>query len=120
MENAMPEWWARSDALRDVLVEIGRLPPPQRKFDLSEIQSGWLVFDRELEPVGRVEGLVGRYVIVRRSYWRFYLWQRLYVPETAIGETHQGAVLLNIPRPWIGSMGWGHPPRKPPPASTHA
>jgi hypothetical protein len=88
LENAMPEWWARSDALRDVLVEIGRLPPPQRKFDLSEIQPGWRVFDRELEPVGRVDGVLGRYVTVRRSFWGVYLWQRLYLPETAIGETH--------------------------------
>jgi len=116
----MPEWWARSDALRDVLVEIGRLPPPQRKFDLSEIQPGWRVFDRELEPVGRVDGVLGRYVTVRRSLWGVYLWQRLYVPETAIGETHEGAVMLNIPRAWVRDMGWGHPPRKPPKKSTHA
>jgi hypothetical protein len=115
----MPDWWARSDGLRDVLVELGRLPPPQRKFDLTEIRPGWLVFDRDLEPIGRAEGLVRRYVVVRRSYWRMYLWQRLYVPDTAIGETHEGSVLLNIPRAWIGAMGWGHPPRKPPKAWTH-
>jgi len=62
---------------------------------------------------------VGRYVVVRRSYWRMYLWQRPFVPDTAIGETHEGSVLLNIPRAWIGAMGWGHPPRKPPKAWTH-
>jgi hypothetical protein len=115
----MPDWWARSDALRDVLVEIGRMPPPQRKFDLSEIQKGWLVFDRDLDPIGRVDGVVGRYLTVRRSYRGVYLWQRLYVPETAIGETHEGAVLLNIPRVWVRDMGWGRPPRKPPHPSAH-
>jgi len=44
-------------------------------------------------------------MVVRRSYWRMYLWQRLFVPDTAIGETHEGSVLLNVPRAWIGAMG---------------
>jgi hypothetical protein len=66
---AMPDWWARSDALRDVLVEIGHMPPAQRKFDLAEIQPGWHVFDRDLVPVGRVEAVIGRYVTVRRFRW---------------------------------------------------
>ncbi|HEY5486342.1 MAG TPA: hypothetical protein VIK06_01730 [Candidatus Limnocylindrales bacterium] len=114
----MPDWWARSDALRDVLVEIGSMPPAQRKFDLAEIQPGWHVFDRDLVPVGRVEAVIGRYVTVRRSRWGVFLWERLYVPDTAIGETHEGARLLNVPRAWIGDMGWGRPPRKPPDPST--
>ena len=114
----MPEWWARSDALRDVLVEIGRIPPPQRRFDLTEIGPGWLVLDRDNETIGRVEAVVGRYVTVRRARW-VYLWQRLYFPETAIGETHEGAIVLNVPRAWIRDMGWGNPPRKSSGRSTH-
>jgi hypothetical protein len=110
----MPDWWATSDALRDLLVEQGRVPPPQRHFGFDEIEPGWLVYDNERERVGRVAGLAGRYVVVQRLVWRVYLWTRLYIPESAIGEAHEGAVMLNVPRDWLGSMGWGRPPRQPP------
>jgi hypothetical protein len=110
----MPNWWATSDALRDLLVEQGRMRPPQRSFQLDEIEPGWLVYDNEREHVGRVVDLAGRYIVIQRRMWHMYLWTRLYIPESAIGEAHEGVVLLNIPRDWVGSMGWGHPPRRPP------
>jgi hypothetical protein len=113
-EKSMPDWWATSDALRDVLVDMGRMEPPQRKFELADIQPGWLVYDDERELIGRVDGLVDRYLVVRRKFGRFYLWVRLYVPETGLGEAHEGVVLLNVPRAWIGGMGWDRPPRLPP------
>ncbi len=109
----MPDWWTTSDALRDVLVEQGRLPPPQRSFKLDEIEPGWLVYDNERERVGRVTGQAGHYLVVQRQHWRVYLWTRLYIPESAVGEIHEGFVLLNIPRDWVGAMGWGRPPRQP-------
>lgn len=107
----MPDWWAISDALRDVLVEQGRLPPPRRTFRLEEIEPGWLVYDNALERVGRVDGLEGEFVIVRRSFRRVYTWRRLYVPRSAIAEAHERYVVLNVPRSWIQSMGWTNPPR---------
>jgi hypothetical protein len=110
----MPDWWATSDALKDVLVETGRLPPPQRRFDLSEIGPGWLVYDNELERVGRVVGQVDGYLTVQRCYHRIYVWLRLYIPPTAIREAHEGTVLLNVPRCWVGAMGWGRRPHGPP------
>jgi hypothetical protein len=110
----MPDWWATSDALRDVLVETGHMPPPQRTFDLEEIRPGWLVYDSERERIGRIDGLIDSYLIVRRSFGRIYLWLRLYIPATALGEAHEGSVILNVPRRWIGEMGWGRPPRRPP------
>jgi len=109
----MPEWWANSDALRDVLVMMGRLPPPQRRFELSEIEPGWLVFDNERERIGRVTGQVDGYLVVQRYFHGVYVWLRLYVPPTYIGEAHEGAILLSIRRDWVAVMDWGHPPRKP-------
>lgn len=108
----MPEWWANSDALRDVLVQTGRMSPPQRKFDLREIKPGWLVFDNNRERIGRVTGQIEDHLIVQRRIGRVYLWLRLYVPPTAIGEAHEGSVLLNVSKDWIGSMDWGRPPRR--------
>lgn len=110
----MPDWWATSDALRDVLVETGRLPPPRRTFKIEDIGSGWLVFDSERELVGRVEGLRDRYLVVRRRIWRFFLGSRLYVPAEALHEAHEGFVLLNVTCEELASMGWGRPPRRPP------
>ena len=112
----MPDWWAHSDALRDLLVDMGRLPPPQRKFAFEEIRPGWLVYDNRLEPIGRVCGQLDRYIVVQRSFHGFYLWLRLYIPADAIGRAREEAVLLNISRDWIGAMGWNRPPRVPPAA----
>ncbi|MGA3056431.1 MAG: hypothetical protein ABSE70_00110 [Candidatus Limnocylindrales bacterium] len=112
----MPDWWAHSDALRDLLVELGRLPPPQRKFDFEEIQPGWLVYDNRFEPIGRICGQLDRYIVVQRLFHGFYIWLRLYIPEDAIGHAREGSVRLNIPRAWIGAMGWNRPPRLPPAA----
>jgi hypothetical protein len=114
----MPDWWATSDALRDLLVAAGKAPAPQRSFALEEILPGWLVYDSEREPVGRVDGLMDRYLVVRRRFWGFLTWRRIYVPETGLGEAHEGSVILNVPRSWIGTMGWGRPPRRPPPRPT--
>jgi hypothetical protein len=112
----MPDWWVRSDALRDLLVDTGRMPPPQRKFDLGEVEPGWLVYDRDVERIGRVRGRIGDYLIVQRWFRLWYVWFRLYIPATAIGDARQGSVFLNIPKAWLGSMDWGHPPRRPPTA----
>jgi hypothetical protein len=110
----MPDWWTDSHAIRDVLVAQGRATPPRRNFDLREIRPGWLVYDNEREPIGRVSGQIDRYVVVQRSFHGFYLWLRLYVPESAIGEAHEGSVSLNVPRDWVGAMGWDRPPREAP------
>lgn len=107
----MPDWWAVSDALHDLLVEQGRLPRPRRTFRLEEIERGWLVFDNDLEHVGCVEALSGDYVEVRRAFHRIYTWQRLYVPRAAVAEVHERYLVLNVPRAWIGSLGWGSRPR---------
>ena len=109
----MPDWWANSDALRDVLVETGGMTPPKRRFDLEEVRPGWLVYDSERELIGRIEGRIDSYLIVRRSFGRIYLWLRLYIPARALGEAHEGSLVLNVPRSWIGDMGWGRPPRRP-------
>ena len=107
----MPDWWASSDALRDLLVESGRKAAPRRTFELHEIRAGWLVYDRDREPIGCVLGLVERFLVVgRHPFWHYYL-TRLYVPESAIGEAHEGAVILNVPEEWLGSMGWDRRPR---------
>jgi hypothetical protein len=116
----MPDWWAHRDALRDMLVEMGRLPPPQRRFELGEMRDGWLVYDNERELIGRVAGRLDRYLIVQKQVRGFYLWFRWYVPATAIGEIHEGAVLLNVSRRWIDGLGWKRPPRKPPARWQHS
>jgi hypothetical protein len=116
----MPDRLVISDALHDVLVESGRLPAPQRRFDLGEIEPGWLVCDNDGERVGRVESQVDGYLVIRRCFGGVYLWLRLYIPPTAIRETHEGIVSLNIPRRWVGSMGWARRPRAAPtPPHTH-
>jgi hypothetical protein len=112
--RSMPDWWSDSDSLRNALTEPPGLLPPKRKFDLSQVRPGWLVLDNESEPVGRIGGQIDRYLIVQRSFHGFYLWMRLYIPEGAVGEVHEGSVSLNIPRDWIPGMGWNRPPRKPP------
>ena len=117
----MPDRWVDSDPLRDMLVEMGRLPPPQRRFSLHEIAVGWLVYDNEREPVGRVTDHVDGYLVVRRTLLGHGLpWWRAYIPASAIGVAHEGAVLLNVPRAWIGRLGWGRPPRKPPARWQHS
>jgi hypothetical protein len=110
----MPDWWATSDALRDVLVETGRLPQPQRTFRFDEIRPGWLVYDNDLERIGRVVGHDDGYLVIARRLWRFYLPLRLYVPPQGLRETHEGVVLLTVPRTWLGRMGWDRAPRRPP------
>ncbi len=109
----MPDWWVQSDALRDMLVDMGRMPPPRRRFDLQEIEPGWLVYDTELERIGRVLGQIDGYLVVQRRFGRLYVWLRLYIPATAIGGARQGSVFLNVSRSWLGGMGWNHPPRNP-------
>jgi hypothetical protein len=117
----MPDRWVDSDPLRDMLVEMGRLPAPQRRFSLHEIAVGWLVYDNEREPVGRVTDHVDGYLVVRRTLFGHALpWWRAYIPASAIGVAHEGAVLLNVPRAWIGRLGWGRPPRKPPARWQHS
>lgn len=116
----MPDWWVRDDALQAILVDMGLLPPPRRRFDLAEIEPGWLVYDTQLERIGRVERQVDGYLVVQRWFARMYVWRRLYIPATAIGEARQGWVFLNIPRSWLGEMGWNHPPRKPPEQWRHS
>jgi hypothetical protein len=110
----MPDWWADSDALRDMLVESGRMTAPRRTFELHEIRPGWPVYDSDREPIGSVLGLVDRYLVVgRHPLWRYWL-TRLYVPESAIGEAHEGVVILNVPEEWLASMGWQRKPRERP------
>jgi hypothetical protein len=116
LESAMPNWWADSDAVREALTRGGRLPRPPRKFDLEQVRPGWLVVDNERQAIGRVSGQIDRYVVVQRAFHGFYLWLRLYVPESAIGEAHQGTLALNVSRGWVASMGWDRPPRQPPKA----
>jgi hypothetical protein len=117
----MPDRWVDSDPLRDMLVEMGRLPPPQRRFSLHDVAVGWLVFDNERELVGRVASHLDPYLVVHRAFHGHYvpLW-RAYVPASAIGQAREGAVLLNVPRDWIGGLGWGRPPRKPPARWQHS
>ena len=111
----MPDRWVDRDPLREILVDMGRLPPPQRRFSLSEIAPGWRVFDVDRELVGRVAGQAEGYLIVERAFYGHFIgWWRVYVPPTAVSQAHERAVLLNVPRAWIGRMGWNRPPRKPP------
>jgi len=117
----MPDRWVDSDPLHDMLVEMGRIPAPQRRFSLHEIAVGWLVFDNERELVGRVADHVDGYLEVHRFFHGYCLsWWRTYIPASAIGGAHEGAVLLNVPREWIGKLGWGRPPRKPPARWQHS
>ncbi len=117
----MSDHWVDSDPLRDMLVEMGRLPAPQRRFSLLEIAVGWLVFDNERQLVGRVADHLDGYLKIHRALFGHYfpLW-RVYVPASAIREAHEGAVQLNVPRGWIGRLGWGRPPRKPPARWQHS
>ncbi len=117
----MSDRWTDSDPLRDMLVEAGQLPAPKRRFSLADIAVGWGVFDNERELVGRVGGHVDDYLIVRRSLLgNLFSWWCIYVPASAVAQAREGAVLLNVPRDWIGKMGWGRPPRKPPAAWQHS
>jgi hypothetical protein len=121
----MTERWTDRDPLREILVEMGRLPAPQRRFAISEIAPGWRVFGNEYELIGLVAGHVtGRvedYLIVHRVFRGHFLsWWRAYVPVSAIGQAREGAVLLNVPRGWVGRMGWNRPPRKLPQGWQHS
>jgi hypothetical protein len=113
--------WIDKDPLRDILVEMGRLPPPKRRFSLGEIGVGWRVFSNERQFIGRVGGLLDEYLLVHRAFHGHVLsWWNLYVPASAIGQAREGAVLLNVPSDWIGKLGWGRPPRKPPTRWQHS
>lgn len=105
------EWWATSDALRDVLVEIGRAAPAQRVFAISEIGPGWVVLDNEEVRVGMAGGwVIGRdeaFLVVRRNWHR-----TVYVPTSAIACVHDGTVSLNVPLDWVASMDWTKRPRE--------
>lgn len=100
----MGQWWAERDALREVLVDMGRCEPPKRTFLASEIERGWVVLDNALEKIGLADGWVEEYLVVRRRFWR-----TLYVPPSGIGRVREGAVVLNVPGRWISTMGWGKP-----------
>lgn len=117
----MSDRWIDKDPLRDILVETGRMPAPKRSFSLSEIGLGWRVFSNERELVGRVAGRQDEYLVVHRALLGHVLsWWSVYVPASAIGQAHEGAVLLNVSRDWIGKLGWNRPPRKPPASWQHS
>ncbi len=104
------EWWAISDALRDVLVETGRAAPPQRVFAVPDVQRGWPVLDNEQVRIGTVErwefGTEDAFLVVGRMFR-----PTLYVPTSAIRAIHEGSVELNVPRDWLASLDWKSPPR---------
>ncbi len=117
----MPDRWIDRDPLREILVEMGQLPPPQRRFSIGEIAPGWRVFGNERELIGMVSGRIDDYLVIHRAFLgHFVSWWRAYVPTTAIAQVHEGGVLLNIPGRWVGRMGWGRPPRKPPARWQHS
>jgi hypothetical protein len=110
----MSDRWIDKDPLHEILVEMGQATPPKRRFTLADIAVGWRVFSNERELVGRVAGLEEDYLHVHRAFRGHILsWWNLYVPASAIGQAREGAVLLNVPRDWVGKLGWGRPPRKP-------
>jgi hypothetical protein len=117
----MSDRWPDRDPLRDILVEMGQLPAPKRRFSMSDIAVGWRVFSNERELIGRVAGREEDYLFVHRTFRGHVLsFWHVYVPASAIGQAREGAVLLNVPRSWIGKLGWSRPPRKPPPRWQHS
>ena len=117
----MTDRWIEREPLREILVAMGKIPPPKRRFSLLEISIGWRVFGNDRELVGRVSGHVDEYLVVERVFHGHFLsFWRMYVPASAIAQTREGAVLLNVPRKWVGSMGWNRPPRRPPAAWRHS
>ena len=99
------------DALHDVLVAEGRIPPPRRTFRLSDVQPGWDVVDNRDAWVGTVEAVREEYLVVRRGF----LVPTLYVPLRGLGQVREDVVALNVPAAWVGELGWEQPPRSPAP-----
>ncbi len=95
------------DALHDVLVQSGRIPPPRRTFSLSDIKVGWDVVDNRDELVGTVLAVGEDYVAVHRGL----LAGNVFVPLSGIGQVREEVVSLNVDRSWLDQLGWRRQPK---------
>ncbi len=87
--------WSR--AARSSIIE--RAPGPARRtFALGDLERGWVVRDSEGRRIGTIVGWAGggSVIVVSRG-----LFSVLRVPQSAIGEVHEGVVRLNVPAAWL-------------------
>ena len=95
------------DALHDVLVASGRIPPPRRTFSTIDIRPGWDVVDNRDRLIGTVHAVGAEYLVVHRGLMA----GTLYVPLSGVGQVHEEVVSLNVDASWVDELGWTRQPR---------
>ena len=80
----------------------------RRIFAAAEIESGWLVVDRDGQNVGRVAGIEGDFLNVSCGF----VHPRLYVPLIGVREVVEGTVRLTLTADQIHGSRWNEKPRK--------
>ena len=71
------------------------------------IQPGSDVYGSDDEKIGTVSEVGTNYIVVEKG-WLFTT--DLYIPTSAITQTQQDRVYLNVPKDQVAGMGWDQPP----------
>ena len=78
--------------------------------DLSNVQSGWVVYTADDQKVGEVREVHDTYLVVRQG---LIMGKWLYPPLSAVGRAERGSVYLTVSNQELETRGWDEQPEAP-------